>query len=630
MVKRYITKLPDGRKKQYATLLGKRILLTNGKIVEESLLTKTYRSYFIPENFVEEEPPADNVVNGGGAGGVVGPKGEKGERGPKGEKGDKGDPGDIPSLKTINGQSLIGDGNLTISSGGGKKTISKYIVIGISGQSNSVGYDESPLTPYDVPADPDRIFQYSDRLKPLSYCAECFQDMNKVTKRNGSENMIAERANEFGHTSDRNTYVKTKGIHLPLANLILNSIPDDYGVIIVPGSYGGKRLSEFMPGKAYYINFINRLKGALDFPGSIFAGIIWSQGEHDALNSMSGTDYLNNLRTMINGINTALAGYANKSVKGSISDKDWYFFDWPRYFKDLDRGNILVELKRYFGNRYVEIPIDTPVNTATYTSSIREAHYGQNSFRTIIAPRVFKAMSEGNCFLVTDFDLRGSDTSSLETELAETKASNATLSSKVAELVIKVNELLQNAGQSTIETIKSWKSAVTTGWTNVFGGSSVASNDIIQFNNQKSAFLVPENVTGIKFKLRAPNNPGQYVLWLICSVNSSDNTNVRALTVDFQTNTAQTYTSWIKAKEGYNRYDGTHGSTAQNIKDVFNVHNVEITVLIEDGKIKCSNTNGASFEINTYSGGGFVTRLGLGSLNGFSNNIEAYDIQVFN
>ena len=69
--------------------------------------------------------------------GERGPKGEKGDRGPKGdkgdqgeqgiqgiqgiqglkgEKGDKGDPGDIPTLKTINGQSLIGDGDIIIQS----------------------------------------------------------------------------------------------------------------------------------------------------------------------------------------------------------------------------------------------------------------------------------------------------------------------------------------------------------------------------------------------------------------------------------------------------------------------------------------------------------------------------------
>ena len=220
------------------------------------------------------------------------------------------------------------------------------------------------------------------------------------------------------------------------------------------------------------------------------------------------------------------------------------------------------------------------------------------------------------------------DTSSLETELAEVRASNATLSSKVTELTTKMGKLFQVFPESYLDELLLWSVADTSQWSNVFGGSSVASNDIIQFNNQKSAFLAPENVTGIKFKLRAPNNPGGYILWLICSANSSNQSDVRALTMDFQTYIQETYTSWIKPREGHTRYDGSHGTPVEKIKEVLNAHNLEITVLIEDGKIKCSNALGFGFEINAFAGGGFVNRLGLGSQGDFSNNIEAYDIRV--
>ena len=220
------------------------------------------------------------------------------------------------------------------------------------------------------------------------------------------------------------------------------------------------------------------------------------------------------------------------------------------------------------------------------------------------------------------------DTSSLETELAEVKASNVTLSSKITELTTKMGKLFQVFPESYLDELLLWSVADTSQWSNVFGGSSVASNDIIQFNNQKSAFLAPENVTGIKFKLRAPNNPGGYILWLLCSTNRSNQSDIRALTMDFTTSYHDTYTSWIKPREGHTSYNGTHGATAQNIKDVFNAHNLEITVLIEDGKIKCSNALGYRFEVNAFAGGGFVNRLGLGSQANFSNNIEAYDIRV--
>ena len=220
------------------------------------------------------------------------------------------------------------------------------------------------------------------------------------------------------------------------------------------------------------------------------------------------------------------------------------------------------------------------------------------------------------------------DTSSLETELAEVKASNVTLSSKITELTTKMGKLFQVFPESYLDELLLWSVADTSQWSNVFGGSSAASGNSIQFNNQKSAFLAPENVTGIKFKLRGSNNPGGYILWFITSVNSQDQSDVRAFTVDFTTYIQETYTNWIKPREGHTAYDGTHGATAQNIKDVFNAHNLEITVLIEDGKIKCFNALGFSFEVNTFAGGGFVNRLGLGSQANFSNNIEAYDIKV--
>lgn len=214
------------------------------------------------------------------------------------------------------------------------------------------------------------------------------------------------------------------------------------------------------------------------------------------------------------------------------------------------------------------------------------------------------------------------------TVLNDVKTWIAELQTNVGVLTTKMNKLFQVVTEEQLDQLLLWSPADTSQWSNVFGGSSVASGNSIQFNNQKSAFLAPENVTGINFKLRASNNPGQYILWLICSVNSSDQSNVRALTMDFQTYIQETYTSWIKPREGHTSYNGLHGATAQNIKDVFNAHNLDITVLIEDGKIKCSNALGFRFEVNAFAGSGFVTRLGLGSQANFSNNIEAYDIKV--
>ena len=220
------------------------------------------------------------------------------------------------------------------------------------------------------------------------------------------------------------------------------------------------------------------------------------------------------------------------------------------------------------------------------------------------------------------------DTSSIENRLTQLQTNNFTLSSEIAGLTTKMGKLLRVFSEAELDELARWQRADLSRWSNVFGGSSSASNDIIRFNNQKSAFLAPENVIGIKFKLRARNNPGGYILWLLCSTNRSNQSDIRALTMDMQTSYNDTYTSWIKPREGHNRYDGSHGATANDIKGVFNCHNVDIKILIENGKLKCSNALGYSFEVNVFSGGGFITRLGLGSQANFSDTAEAYDIKI--
>ena len=220
------------------------------------------------------------------------------------------------------------------------------------------------------------------------------------------------------------------------------------------------------------------------------------------------------------------------------------------------------------------------------------------------------------------------DTRSLENRLTQLQTNNFTLSSEIAELTTKMGKLLRVFSEEQLDELARWQRADTSRWSNVFGGSSVGVGDVIRFNNAKSAFLAPENVLGIKFKLRARNNPGGYILWLLCSTNRSNQSDIRALTMNFTTSYHDTYTSWIKPREGHTSYNGSNGATADDIKGVFNCHNVEITVLFEDNKIKCSNALGYRFEINPFSGSGFITRLGLGSQANFSNNAEAYDIKV--
>ena len=101
------------------------------------------------------------------------------------------------------------------------------MILCVAGQSNAVGYDESPVAANALTrVDRTRIAQlglYGEdnlRVVPLGVCAQNLQDMRP-----------------YGHPS--NPGVGTKGIHLPLARLLLKEIPEDYGILVIPCAYGG-------------------------------------------------------------------------------------------------------------------------------------------------------------------------------------------------------------------------------------------------------------------------------------------------------------------------------------------------------------------------------------------------------
>ena len=103
----------------------------------------------------------------------------------------------------------------------------KYMVLCVAGQSNAVGYDESEVTrEYLARFDGQRLFQLGfhgeDNLKilPLGACAQSYQDMRP-----------------YGHPDS--CQPGTKGIHLPLSQQLLQIIPEDYDMLVIPCAYGG-------------------------------------------------------------------------------------------------------------------------------------------------------------------------------------------------------------------------------------------------------------------------------------------------------------------------------------------------------------------------------------------------------
>lgn len=292
----------------------------------------------------------------------------------------------------------------------------KYIIICIAGQSNAVGYDESAVTLENLYcADSNRIKQLGffgeDNLKviPLDYCAQSMQKM-KI------------------HNRSQETHPGTKGIHLPLANLMLPYLPEDYGILILPVAFGGTgfTVGEDVPydevrkkpaveddfgqcgpfrwgdNTAYYRTLRDRIKYALDLnTDNLFGGILWCQGEHDNLNAK---DQIAGFGEMTDHLFREMneMGYGTRVPKGVWDKELWYNMETVSYWYTQGECSLIWEnYRKWNPHTYIEVPRTTPsnaVNGTGATAMIREAHFGNNSYSEIIAPLVLEKFLSNNMF----------------------------------------------------------------------------------------------------------------------------------------------------------------------------------------------------------------------------------------
>lgn len=375
---------------------------------------------------------------------------------------------DTDGFVTVELKGTVGDHSLSVSTANiakadevsaalntkqDKRVYNKFVVVGVYGQSNAVGYDESPLTKYDIPVDANRVKQYSDSLKPLTFCAENLQNMNIIEARNqaAAAAMASERVADAYAIDGRTTYTMTKGIHLPLANLICSVIPDDYGVIIVPGAYGGKAISQFLPNTNYYNEFKSRIKSAMALNAdNVFAGIVWCQGESDTGSTAAAT-YKQNFESIINTLHTDMDLNEKQMPKVSNAKEYWFAYEWPLSYKQLDSKGILDVQREVLGaTNYVDIPDETPANTTDYCAQNPAHHFGKDSFRKVIAPRVFAKMQEACMFQNVEFygGIDSEEIAELETtvekhseEIAESEAKVQRHKDFINILIDKINQL---------------------------------------------------------------------------------------------------------------------------------------------------------------------------------------------
>ena len=271
-----------------------------------------------------------------------------------------------------------------------------FHIVCVAGQSNAAGFDESPVNfrPEDAPA---RIFQLGywgeDNLKsrPLLPCAQNFQDMRP-----------------FGHPDS--TVPGAKGIHLPLARLLLPLIPPGDALLILPCAYGGTgfTVNEIGPyddqalrpapgawrwgvSSNYYRALRDRIAWVLDQnPENRFFRMIWCQGEHDkdapdaqiaAFDDMTA-DFFSFFSARYPG--RVLLGDWNRSV--------WFNYETTAYWYQFPGcRDIWAHYRAWSPDTYVPIPRDTDTNAVGgtgLTARVREAHFGNGAFETVIAPAV--------------------------------------------------------------------------------------------------------------------------------------------------------------------------------------------------------------------------------------------------
>lgn len=277
-------------------------------------------------------------------------------------------------------------------------------ILVVAGQSNAVGYDESPVSST-IDAIHPRVNQLGflgqDNLKivPLTHCAQNYQDMTPYTN----------PANP--------TLLGTKGIHLPLGKLLADKFKGDE-IVILPCAYGGTGFNSGATGtydsstmkpssgalklkwsstSPYYLAMRDRLEKLLkeDSTAEVI-GVVWIQGENDSSDANSQKIGFENMtKTFFDYFNAK--GYGNRVISGSFDRNMWFNIETTYYWYGVGQCQTIWDnYNKWNPLTYVRVPRNTDtnlVNGTGATTSTRQAHFGNDTYRTVIAPLVFNALT---------------------------------------------------------------------------------------------------------------------------------------------------------------------------------------------------------------------------------------------
>lgn len=279
------------------------------------------------------------------------------------------------------------------------------MILCVAGQSNAVGFDESPVEKdYMERFRTRRLWQLGlwgeDNLKtvPLQACAQNYQDMRP-----------------YGNPESVPGQPGTKGMQLPLADLLLDKIPEDYDLLVLPCAYGGVGFTVGDTGtydpqtlrpsegwlrwgvqSPYYLALKDRLRLVLDRnPENRFLGMVWLQGEFDF---EDGDGNIRGFGEMSRDfLETFAREYPGRVYRGDWNRDIWYNVETTCYwYTQGDCPKIWANYKAWNPATYVEIPRDTDTNAVNgtgVTTAIRPAHFGNDAFYHVVAPAVAARMN---------------------------------------------------------------------------------------------------------------------------------------------------------------------------------------------------------------------------------------------
>lgn len=326
-------------------------------------------------------------------------------------------------------------GVVTLRSGAGFKEYAvsqfdpatdRYWVVAVAGQSNALGYDESPKETGEggldapVPGAYQLGLRDEDNLKVIRL--EAFpQDLQNM-----------------GHITDASGQKGVKGVHLPLAKLLLEKAPAGYNILVIPTAYGGTGFHSGMPAigynsttmlptvtasrarwgkdQAFFYTMRDRVKHVLKTnDANKFIGVVWCQGEEDikhpsAQHYKAFSEMADAFFSDLNG-----AGLGSRCPQGVAGKHIWYNYSTAPYFYHVPlnpqqgqgqvanafRGSsVFGGYKVWNPDTFIHVPEDYNltnfVNGTGHTMVQRGAHFGNNAFSSVIAPMIMDCMLYNN------------------------------------------------------------------------------------------------------------------------------------------------------------------------------------------------------------------------------------------